>query len=49
MKIIRYLAWCVGLPLRIFLSVVFFAIMFPLMPAEYDQIIIAIKDLWKKP
>jgi len=48
-KTIRYLAWLVGLPLRILLSAVFFAIMFPLVPAEYDQIVAAIKDIWKRP
>lgn len=49
MKLLRYVAWLIGLPLRILLSVVFFAIMFPLVPADYDQIVSAIKDIWKRP
>ena len=49
MKTIRTIAWVVGLPLRIGLSALLFAVLFPLVPADYNAIVGTVKELWKRP
>lgn len=47
MNRLRQLAWCIGFPLRVFITIILFVLVYPLTPEP--GLVEAVKDFWKPP